>query len=199
LRTFADDFERRKRTIMESHMHSSVVHTPAQSRLSRAHRVEVAGAGIVRWSIVLLLLFFGALKWTAAEANAIAPFIANSPALRWIGLVFGRQGASEFIGVLEFSIAILMALRRWAPRLAMVGGFLGTVMFLTTLSFIVTTPGIGDGAAFLMKDLTLLGGALWTAGEAWVAVERQTLGTGHANLTTERDYAGDQALTMRAS
>ena len=65
---------------------------------------------------------------------------------------------------------------RWAPRLARVGGFLGTVMFLTTLSFIVTTPGIGDGAAFLMKDLTLLGGALWTAGAAWVAVERQTPG-----------------------
>jgi uncharacterized membrane protein YkgB len=57
----------------------------------------------------------------------------------------------------------------------MVGGFLGTVMFLTTLSFLVTTPGIGDGAAFLMKDLPLLGGALWTAGEAWASVERQNL------------------------
>jgi uncharacterized membrane protein YkgB len=137
--------------------------------------MEVAGAGIVRWSIVLLLLFFGALKWTAAEADAIAPFIANSPVLRWIGLVFGRQSASEFIGVLELSIGILIALRRWAPRLAMVGGMLGTIMFLTTLSFIVTTPGIGDGAAFLMKDLPLLGGALWTTGEAWVAVESQNL------------------------
>jgi uncharacterized membrane protein YkgB len=121
------------------------------------------------------LLFFGALKWTAAEADAIAPFIANSPVLRWIGLVFGRQSASEFIGVLELSIAILIALRRWAPRLAMVGGMLGTIMFLTTLSFIVTTPGIGDGAAFLMKDLPLLGGALWTTGEAWLAVESQNL------------------------
>ena len=157
-------------------MQSSTVQTPAQFRLSRAHRIEAAGAGIVQWSIVLLLLFFGALKWTAAEADASAPFIVNSPALRWIGLVLGRQGASEFIGVLELAIAILIALRRWAPRLAMVGGFLGTVMFLTTLSFIVTTPGIGDGAAFLLKDLTLLGGALWTAGAAWVAVERQTPG-----------------------
>ena len=156
-------------------MYSSTVHTPAQFRSSPAHRIEAAGAGIVRWSIVLLLLFFGALKWTAAEANAIAPFVDNSPALRWIGLVFGRQGASEFIGVLELAIAILIAVRRWAPRLAMVGGFLGTVMFLTTLSFLVTTPGIGDGAAFLMKDLPLLGGALWTAGEAWASVERQNL------------------------
>jgi uncharacterized membrane protein YkgB len=160
---------------MEVHVDSSVVPTPAHYRLSPAHRIEVAGAEIVRWSIVLLLLFFGALKWTAAEADAIAPFIANSPVLRWIGHVFGRQGASEFIGVLELSIAILIALRRWAPRLAMVGGILGTIMFLTTLSFIVTTPGIGDGAAFLMKDLPLLGGALWTTGEAWLAVESQNL------------------------
>lgn len=157
-------------------MYSSVVHTPPPFRLSRAHRIEAIGAGIVQWSIVFLLLFFGALKWTAAEADAIAPFITHSPALRWIGLVFGRQGASEFIGVLELAIALLIALRRWAPRLAMVGGFLGTVMFVTTLSFLVTTPGIGDGAAFLMKDLPLLGGALWTAGEAWVAVERQNAG-----------------------
>jgi len=49
-------------------VHSSMVHTPAQFRLSPAHRVQVAGAGIVRWSIVLLLLFFGVLKWTAGEA-----------------------------------------------------------------------------------------------------------------------------------
>jgi len=54
----------------------------------------------------------------------------------------------------------------------MIGGFLGTVMFLTTLSFILTTPGIGDGTAFLLKDLTLLGGALWTAGESWGALEK---------------------------
>jgi hypothetical protein len=37
----------------------------------------------------------------------------------------------------------------------MVGGALGMCMFLTTLSFLVTTPNLGDGAAFLLKDLTL--------------------------------------------
>jgi reactive chlorine resistance protein C len=169
------EIERRNQT-EEGRVHSSIAHTPVPFRLSPAHRIEAAGAGIVRWSIVFLLLFFGALKWTAAEADAIAPFIVNSPALRWIGFVFGRQGASEVIGVLELAIAVLIALRRWAPRLAMVGGFLGAVMFLTTLSFLVTTPGLGDGAAFLMKDLPLLGGALWTAGEAWAAVERQDSG-----------------------
>ena len=156
--------------VMESNVSSTVSGTATQSA-SAAYRIEVAGAAIVRWSIVLLLLFFGTLKWTKAEADAIAPFVVNSPALHWL-TVFGRQSASEFVGVLELAIAVLIALRRWRPRLAMIGGFLGTVMFLTTLSFILTTPGIGDGAAFLLKDLTLLGGALWTAGESWGALEK---------------------------
>jgi reactive chlorine resistance protein C len=53
-------------------------------------------------------------------------------------------------------------------------------MFLTTLSFLVTTPGwepsLGGFPAvsampgqFVLKDIVLLGAALWTAGEAWAA------------------------------
>jgi len=42
-------------------------------------------------------------------------------------------------------------------------------MFLVTLSFLVTTPHVGESAGFLLKDLTLLGAALWTAGEAFDA------------------------------
>ena len=50
-----------------------------------------------------------------------------------------------------------------------------------------------------MKDLTLLGGALWTAGESWVAVERQILAAGCASIAAGRGRAGDQDLASRAS
>ena len=64
----------------------------------------------------------------------------------------------------------------WAMGSA-VGSGLAAGMFLTTLSFLVTTPGwepnLGGFPAlsampgqFLLKDIVLLGGALWTAGEA---------------------------------
>jgi uncharacterized membrane protein YkgB len=54
-------------------------------------------------------------------------------------------------------------------------------MFLTTLSFLVTTPGVWEPSLggfpalsavpgqFLVKDLALLGMALWSLGEAWQA------------------------------
>ena len=57
-------------------------------------------------------------------------------------------------------------------------------MFLTTLSFLVTTPGAWEPSLggfpalsalpgqFLIKDLALLGIALWSFGEAWKASER---------------------------
>jgi uncharacterized membrane protein YkgB len=60
----------------------------------------------------------------------------------------------------------------------------GQPLFLTTLSFLVTTPGVWESTAggfpalsvipgqFLIKDLALLGISLWTLGEAWKASER---------------------------
>ena len=60
-------------------------------------------------------------------------------------------------------------------------GFIAAV--LTTLSFLVTTPGVWASSAggfpalsafpgqALIKDLALLGISLWTLGEAWQASE----------------------------
>ncbi len=60
-------------------------------------------------------------------------------------------------------------------------------MFLITLSFLLTTPGVwqpGYGfpalspspGQFLAKDLVLLGAAIWTAGEALRAARTYDLG-----------------------
>ncbi len=132
------------------------------------------GAGILRWSLVFLLMFFGALKWTTAEAQGIAPFISHSPFLRWLHVGFGPQGASEVIGIVELITGLLLAAGQWAPRLGFIGGVLGIAMFVTTLSFLLTTPNLGDGVGFLLKDLTLLGAATWLTGEAAVTIARQT-------------------------
>ena len=142
-----------------------------ESNRLRAERLQRAGGGVLRWSLIILLVFFGALKWTAAEAQGVAPFIDNSPFLAWLGRALGQQGASEVIGVIELTTAVLLGLRGWSSRAALVGGGFGVVMFLTTLSFLVTTPALGEGAAFLLKDMTLLGAAIWMTGEAWVALE----------------------------
>ena len=73
-------------------------------------------------------------------------------------------------------IAGLIALRPLAPRLSAVGSLGAVAMFATTLSFLASAPGVwvhvdgfvvpNETGAFLVKDLFLLGAALWTASEA---------------------------------
>jgi reactive chlorine resistance protein C len=60
-----------------------------------------------------------------------------------------------------------------------VGSVLAVGMFLTTLSFMLTTPGVWEATEggfpalsvvpgqFVLKDVVLLGAALWSFGEAW--------------------------------
>jgi len=43
-------------------------------------------------------------------------------------------------------------------------------MFLVTLSFLFTTPNVQQDVPFLLKNLSLLGASLWTAGEAFKRV-----------------------------
>lgn len=131
-------------------------------------RLRSAGAFILRYSLVFFLLFFGALKWTAGEAKGIESMVSHSPFFSfWLYPAFGVQGGSEVIGVVELLIGGLIAARRWSPRASAIGSIAAAGMFLVTLSFLFTTPNVGESSGFLLKDLTLLGAALWTAGEAF--------------------------------
>jgi uncharacterized membrane protein YkgB len=137
------------------------------------------GAVILRYGLVLLVLWFGVFKFTPTEAQAIQPLVSNSPLLSWLYALTGVRGASRLIGLAEIAIALLVAARPFSARASAVGSIGAIVMFLTTLSFLVTTPGswgVVDGilvptgaGGFLIKDLLLLGAAVWTAAEALMA------------------------------
>jgi uncharacterized membrane protein YkgB len=90
----------------------------------------------------------------------------------WLYALTSVQGASNLIGVVEIALGVLLVIRRWWPRLSVVGSLGASVQFVITLSFLFTTPGLSpDMQGFLMKDLMLLGAALWTAGDALRAAQ----------------------------
>lgn len=154
-----------------------------EARAAAADRtayVLMRSSGIVlRYGLVLLVLWFGLFKFTPTEAQAIQPLVANSPLLSWLYAVTDARGASRVIGFAEIAIALLIATRSFSPRAAAAGSIGAVIMFLTTLSFLFTTPGswgrvdgfpVPTGAGgFLIKDLLLLGAALWSASEALAA------------------------------
>ena len=132
------------------------------------------GKVVLRYSLVLFFLGFGILKFTPGEAAAIHAPITHSPFLFWLDALFGQQGASNVIGVIEIALALLIAVRPIAPRLSALGGFGTAFALLITLSFLLTTPQLDPGlAAFIIKDVTLFGAALWSAGEALGAAQKR--------------------------
>lgn len=137
---------------------------------SNVERLLKLGRNLLRYSLVLFFIGFGLYKFTLEEAHGIQPLMANSPFFSWLYPLLGLQGASNAIGMIEISAGVLIALRRWKPFLSGIGSLMAAVALVFTLSFTVTTPGLTpDMQGFLIKDLTLLGAALWTAGEAFLA------------------------------
>lgn len=134
---------------------------------------------LLRYGLVVVLGWIGAMKFTAYEAEGIRPLVASSPLMSWMYSVLSLQGTSNLIGVTELLAAALIAARPWSPRLTVVGSAIACLTFITTLSFLFTLPGwekslggfpaLSGSGGFLLKDAVLLGASLWSMGEAMEA------------------------------
>jgi uncharacterized membrane protein YkgB len=168
------------RTLTESHrgMGQPMAMTEAGAvRINIGAQVSILGALLLRYGLVVVIGWIGAMKFTAYEAEGIQPLVANSPLLSWAYAVWGVQSFSNLLGVVEITVAILLALRPVSTMLATLGSVMAIGMFLTTFSFILSTPGwepsLGGFPAlsvipgqFLLKDIVLLGAAVWSLGDA---------------------------------
>jgi uncharacterized membrane protein YkgB len=149
--------------------------------------VAPAGEVAVRYALVFVIAWIGALKFTTYEANAIQPLVASSPLMSWVYDIFSVTTFSAVLGVVELATAALIAVKPWAPRASIVGSVMAIGMFVVTLSFMFTTPGVMALEAggfpvlsmvgnFLVKDVVLLAVALWTLGDAVRTLRAEPLG-----------------------
>jgi reactive chlorine resistance protein C len=137
------------------------------------NRIGAIGLGVSRYGLALVLVVIGSYKFFSFEAEAIRPLVSNSPLLAWLYDVFGIHRTAAFFGTFEVAVGALICARRWAPRVSGYASLVASTMFLVTLSFLVTTPGalspMSPFQQFLLKDVVLLGAALFTAAEALTA------------------------------
>jgi uncharacterized membrane protein YkgB len=126
--------------------------------------LEGFGKFAVRYGIVIVFLWIGALKFTTYEADGIVPFVANSPFMSefynhpeqykkhinpegvmktenhdW-HVQNNTYGFSYGLGAFLVVLALLVALYRVMPLPSMIASILIFVMTIGTLSFLVTTP-----------------------------------------------------------
>ena len=151
--------------------------------LSGPRLVTIASL-VARYGLVIVLAWFGAMKFTSYESQGISHWVANSPLLSWLYDIMSVDTFGRLNGSIELVVAALLAVKLWFPRASVLGGVLASLFFVTTLSFMVTTPGVGEASAggfpvlsadgeFLMKDIANLGLALWLLADSIAAVRGQ--------------------------
>lgn len=167
---------------------SGVPITQAQLELDSRPHLGGVGAELRNFAghamvvkLAVIFLWIGAMKFTSYEAQSIAPFVMNSPLVSWMYAAFGIQGTAVVIGIYEIITGLLLLSRWLAPALAVIGAALAVITFVVTLSFMLTTPGVGAPEAggfpalsaeigqFLAKDLVLLAVSLYILGDSMVA------------------------------
>lgn len=178
------------------------MNTTVRNALATFVRTERLGPNLMRIAIAIVFLWIGALKFVPYEADSITPFVANSPVMSFFyehpadykahltheGQLAPAQrewqtanntyGFSTGLGIVEWTIALLVLAYPVSKRAALVGAGLAFATTLVTLSFLFTTPeawvpALGDaqhgfpylsGAGRLvLKDTMMLAGA-WIIG-----------------------------------
>ena len=143
---------------------------------SRAATFRKIGQFLIRYGLVIVLGWIGAMKFTAYEAKGIEGLIKTSPLMSWLYNFLSLQGASNLIGLTELLAAVLIAIKPVSPKLSAIGSVLAICTFLVTLTFLLSLPGwekslggfpaLSGSGGFLLKDVVLLGAAFFTLGDS---------------------------------
>ena len=153
--------------------HTKSLNPPVVTAETAEHAVAIASRFLVRYGLVVVIAWIGALKYVPYEAAAIQPLIAHSPPLSWLYDIFNVHTLGYALGSTEIFAALLIALRPLWPRVSAVGSVFAVLIFCSTISFLFTTPGVTAGGPvlsmlgeFLIKDIVLLGVSLWTLSDS---------------------------------
>ncbi|MDA6071664.1 YkgB family protein [Flavobacterium sp. AC] len=112
---------------------------------------------------VIILIWVGLFKFTAVEAGAIKDLVENHFAMSWMYKVMSVQQVSNCIGIFEVVTGIGLLLSLFFKKIGFYAGCASAIIFVTTLSFLITTPGVFKSVEgfpvtdfFILKDIPYL-------------------------------------------
>jgi uncharacterized membrane protein YkgB len=159
--------------------------TTQQIASTRQNTFDTVAGLLARYGLVIVIAWYGGLKFMNYEAQGIAPLVSESPFMGWLYDIFSVYTFSALLGTFELAAAVLLAVKPWLPKVSIFGSLLAIMLFVATISFMFTTPGVFDASqggfpalslegGFLMKDIALLGISAWTLADALRAVRAPT-------------------------
>jgi uncharacterized membrane protein YkgB len=168
--------------------------TTFQINSTRHNTIDSVAGLLARYGLVIVIAWFGGMKFTYYEAQGIYPLVSESPFIRWLYDIFSVYTFSVLLGVFEVVAAVLIAVKPWWPKVSILGSALAVLLFAATISFLFTTPGVFDesvggfpllsvSGGFLIKDVALLGISAWTLADALRATRSSLAGSSQPHAT----------------
>jgi reactive chlorine resistance protein C len=157
-----------------------------------------ASLALLRWALVIVFLWFGGMKFTAYEAENIAPLVAHSPIMSWLHAFFGVRGGTYVIGVIELITALMLTAGAFNAAASVIGAAMSTATYAITLTFFLSTPGIAEPSAggfpaisgaigqFLLKDVVLLAASVCVLVASYTGRREERHGS--AQAYAEREF-----------
>lgn len=115
------------------------------------------------FGVSLVLIWIGIYKFTPTEAKLIQPLVENHFAIGWLYDLISVQAVSNIIGATEIIVALGLIIGIKHTPIAYLSGIAASIIFVATLSFLITTPNtwkVSDGVLitnfFLVKDILFL-------------------------------------------
>ena len=100
---------------------ASMLVVPAAIDSRRVPALDQVGRNGVRYGLVAVIVWIGAMNFTAYEARGISGFVANSPIMGWVYGMLSERQFSTFLGVVELIVATLITIKPLSPHAAAVG------------------------------------------------------------------------------
>ena len=119
------------------------INSDSHTGMETGLRAQAVGSFMLRYGLALVIGWIGLMKFTEYEAKGIQPLVAHSPLMSWMYGFLTVRAFSNTLGVVEVAIAILIGLRPWSAKASALGSAGAVLMFLSTLSFLFSTPGVG--------------------------------------------------------
>jgi reactive chlorine resistance protein C len=163
--------------------------TTFQINSTRQNNIDSVAGLLARYGLVIVIAWFGGMKFTNYEAQGIYPLVSESPFMSWLYDIF-----SVLLGMFEVAAAVLIAVKPWWPKVSVLGSALAVLLFAATISFLFTTPGVFDesvggfpllsvSGGFLIKDVALVGISAWTLADALRATRSSLAGSSQPHAT----------------
>lgn len=160
-----------KTTIRAPHQVSTVSGKTTLTKIAAWITTKNVPFLIIAIGMIVMLFWAGAFKMTAPGAEGILPLVSNSPFISWDYKIFGPYIGSDLIGLTEWIAGVFILTGFFKPRAGIIGGIIAVVIFFTTSTMLLTTPGdiiqvkgmgyMNNLGLFLYKDIINLGASFY--------------------------------------